>query len=198
MNKHKKRIYGSILLLGGVALLLDRTVFSTSGAPSVAQGYTDRPLSALGVETESGPTVSVAAAPFPGRLPDLGPVGELRDAFATTEVISEALIGGSEGEGIGSLRRRGGRPGAPTPESFRENHRLGGVMLGARVSFAIVDGEWLRLGDRLNDWELIEMTGTTATFRCPPLTDSTPVKGPGGTATLSVIASEPLPKRKRR
>lgn len=176
MNKRKKRIYGAILLLALLALLLDR--LSSGPAPSRAAGYTSRPLSDLGVVPIDTTTVSVAAAPFPSIPGETVRTGSVRDVFAATESVRKAMLSeeGRDGES-GQTRGRGARVATATPASFEDVHRLKGVMSGARNSFAVVDDTWLRVGDTLDRCELLAVTPTTATFRCPI-----------GEVTLSVVA----------
>lgn len=177
MNRRKKQIYGAILALGGLALLLDRIAFQTT-APSAAQASMSPSAGSTGVEAPKGPVVSVAVTPFPSDLPPVSSEHELRDVFATTDTIRAEmlLLATEDARGNGTRRTTKERTAA---ESFQRSRRLTAVMLGERLSFAIVDESWLQVGDRMDDCELTGMTGTTATFDCP-----------GGDVTLSVTAAE--------
>ncbi len=179
MNKRKKRIYLSILAVAGLALLADR--MSSGSAPASVEASTSRSLAELGVTPVETETVSVAAAPFPEtrgapERPEL-----LRDVFAPTAAVRSLMLGGARSDGA----RRGGRREAPL--SFEEAHELKGVMSGARDSFAVVDDRWLRVGDRVDECTLVEMSATTATFRCP-----------AGDVVLSVLPVESSLRRDGR
>lgn len=164
MNNRKRTIYAGILILGALALLTDRLLYGPSVQPAAAAG---RSLSALGVETSVAPTVSVAAAPFPDALPAQGPLEHLRDIFTPTERAQIALLGISADRDPRTGRlRRGGAPDVVTAEKFQQNHRLTAVLVGKESSFAIVDDNWLRVGDTLDTCELTEITGTGASFKC--------------------------------
>jgi hypothetical protein len=190
MSKRKKTIYAVILLLGAAALLVDRAM-SASPAQLVAPapraaGFSPRgrPLSESGVETATAPAVSVAATPFPDLSAHAKPIAHIRDLFAITDIVRKAMFGAAADNNTrtAEMPGRGRWPGVLTPEAFRQSHRLTAVMLGEHTSFAIVDGQWLRVGDRLDGHELIEITGTTATFQLA-----------NRRATLSVLESPAQP-----
>ncbi|MEE9294759.1 MAG: hypothetical protein V3W34_07345 [Phycisphaerae bacterium] len=192
MSKRKKILYGGILLLGALALLLDRAVSSDSSAPASAMAQSPGRLADLVAAAAFGPTVSVQAAPFPDAArATVGPafqpakrqagkpVPHTRDLFALSHVVTEAMFGaGGENNSL-AAGLRGRR--VTTAEAFEQSHRLTAVMTSRDATFAIVDEQWLRVGDRLDNCELVKIAGTAATFRCP-----------GGEAVLSVIETSKM------
>ncbi len=180
MSKKKKSLYGGILLLGALALLLDRAVSSDASTPASAMAQSPGRLADLVAAAAFGPTVSVQAAPFPdaARAEAHGSsakVDQSRDLFALSHVVREVMFGaGGENNSLAAGLRGGRR--VTTAEAFEQSHRLTAVMTSRDATFAIVDEHWLRVGDRLDNCELAELAGTAATFRCP-----------GGEAILSVI-----------
>ncbi len=163
MNRRKKTIYAAILILGGFALLSDRLLFGPPLNQAIATG---RSLSDLGIESLAKPDVSLAATPFP----KLSSVDDddgtlLRDVFVPSPVAQEALFK----TGLDSNTTDGSRSDraiAATPETFQQNHKLNAVMVGSDVVMAVVDNQWLKVGDTLDECALIRIDGSGVTFQC--------------------------------
>ena len=169
MSAKKKKLYGAIVAVGLVALLVDQ-VFLAEPAPAVAARAMPRAgvaAGAAGGEPDASVLAAgVAAAPFPRRLPDPGPIASLRDAFALTPRSRQAMLG-SSGE-TGMVDPRTGRPvGRPSAASdFESSHKLSAVMSGTDTEVAIVDEEWVSVGEVIGGCKLTRITGQTAHFQC--------------------------------
>ena len=193
MTKRKKTIYAAILALGAAALLIDRLLSPPSVQLAAAS---DRPLTALGVETPEAPAASVAAAPVPAprRRPsersEDSPFLPVRDLFATTDTVRTALLGVPDDPlSPNPLSGPGGLADVATAAIFEQEHRLTGVMVRAAgfsprgdLSIAVVDGVWLRVGDTLDGCKLIDITGAGVSFQCA-----------GGVASLSAVTRPAAP-----
>lgn len=171
MPRKKKQIYAAILVLAAALLLMDRAL--RGGSIQVASAAMARSLEALGVETSVQSGALVAAAPFPGPLPEKNIAEGLRNVFVLNRRMRNRLLGLSEGSSSSASR---GQAGLTPAAVFEREHRLSGTMVGDRVSFAIVDGAWLRVGDRLDNCQVTAITGTTVSWKCVD-----------GLSTLSVI-----------
>ena len=180
MTRRKKRIYAAILALAGSALLLDRVMLVGPPQAASADNVAHRSLSALGVQTPTARTPPLAPTPFP-ELPlhDTLP-RHLRDVFAPAALAQNALLGPEQEDAIPAIDSRRGETGAVQPERFEEDHRLLAVMISDHVTVAVVDDRWLRVGDSLDGCELVEISGTGVSFRCPH-----------GTAFLSATDDRP-------
>lgn len=175
MSKKKKQLYAGILAVAAAMLLMDRLL--RGGSVQSAVAATVRTLEALGVETSVRSSASVAAAPFPGPLPENNVTSGLRDVFVVSQRTRNRLLGLSADDALNgdpSVRRV--QKGLTSAAVFQQEHRLSGTMVGDRVSFAIVDGAWFRVGDRLDNCQMTSITGTSVTWKCAD-----------GFSTLSVI-----------
>jgi hypothetical protein len=180
VSQQKKKVYAALVVIGLVALVGDRLLNSEPSPAAALAG--PRPRSAVGGDdqaaTDSGDRAdgSVMAAAFPRALPESTSGVRVRDAFALTQVATKALQGpqatiGATKDGIVSQRPAEQRM---TAARFAENHRLSAVMHGGETNqsgsitdVAVVDGQWLQLGQVLDECTLIEITGRSAVFECP-------------------------------
>jgi hypothetical protein len=171
MTGSKKRLYIALMLLGGIALLVDR-VFLASAGPEAAQAATNpRSTTADSKPTTIDPQSSIPKASpipelqFPRQLPALDLSVALRDWFAPP-----ARPKGRE-EGVSTDK------GAPGEEEFAElivsakeafvaDHHLDGVVIQKGLRMAIVDGVWLRIGQEFDECTLSALSGRTAVFTC--------------------------------
>ncbi|MCH7526621.1 MAG: hypothetical protein IID39_04215 [Planctomycetes bacterium] len=180
MAKNKKRVYAAVLLIGALALLLDRVLSSSSPASAQASALTLGSDQAAGdgalLGKDAPAATRLATTAFPRDLPDVGSIAAVRDMFSITDTVRRAMLGansddelGLESGGTGKTDRR------VKPEQFEKVHRLTGIMLGGEITFAIVDDEWLQVGDQLDGYRLIRIDGNMAWFQCA-----------GGEAALSV------------
>lgn len=164
MLRKKKQLYAAILTLAAVALLMDRAL--RGGSLQTARAATARSLEALGVETSAAPGTSVVASPFPGALPDKS-AEELRNLFVLSDEVRSRMLGLGSSDTSGRGRAGQRRKGGITPAAvFEREHKLSGTIVGDGVSFAIVDGAWFRIGDRLDNCQVTAITGTSVTWKC--------------------------------
>lgn len=171
MSRKKKQLYAAILAMAAAMLLMDRAL--RGGSIQTASAATARSLEALGVETSAHSSASVAAAPFPGPLPEQVTAVGQRNIFVLSQRLRNRLLGLTADGGLSGRR---GREGLTSAAVFEREHRLSGTMVGDRVSFAIVDGAWFRVGDRLDNCQVTAITGTSVSWKCGD-----------GLSTLSVI-----------
>ena len=175
MSKKKKQLYAGILALAAAMLLMDRAL--RGGSAQVAIAATVRSLEALGVTTSVRPSASVAAAPFPGSLPENDTTGGLRDIFVLNQRIRDRMLGLNTDDALnGDVSGRQAQKGLTPAATFQKEHRLNGTMVSDPVSFAIVDGAWFRVGDQLDNCQMTAITGTSVSWKCGD-----------GVSTLSVV-----------
>ncbi len=160
-----RKVYLAILAAAAAALLADRLLVgydetpeqarasvgpSRPGAPAAAERPTSSPVGAAG---PSGPA-SLAdrlkkAAGEAGLDPD-----SAADAFAPSELWLAQPEEAQAGKNL------------PTPgEVFATGHRLSSVVLAGEGGWAIVNGKIVRLGERIDGFDLVELTRSSAVFQ---------------------------------
>ncbi len=186
MEVSKKKTYAVILILGGVALVVDRLILSESAAgPRLAVASEAAPSTnapATPDDTAEGPgPLAIPELPFPrdvarfsdeSRLPDLfaSPRERLRASGATDshDVTREAMAARS------SLSRA----------AFEDAHRLDGVFIQQRLRIAVIDGKWSRIGEKIDGCTVEEIASREVRFACKDgvavLTLNLRRKSPGG------------------
>ena len=87
----------------------------------------------------------------------------MRDAFALPPAAREAMLGDSERLDAATGRRVDRRSAAL---EFQKNHKLLAVMTAPDTRVAIVDEEWVRVGQAVDGCRLLEIMGQTALFEC--------------------------------
>lgn len=165
MDAKKKKTYGIVLLVGLGALLVDRFLVAE---PSPVAARTVAPAGATAdapdpIVKASSVTGRVAAAPFPRDLPAPEGIELLRDAFALTPAAREAMLGDSARLDAAAGPRADRQSAAL---EFQKKHRLLAVMTGPDTRVAIVDDEWVRVGQAVDGCRLLEIMGQTALFEC--------------------------------
>lgn len=60
----------------------------------------------------------------------------------------------------------GTRPRGLDQAAFQAGHELGGVLDHERLKIAIIDGRWLRIGDKVDGCTLTRISGDTVCFEC--------------------------------
>jgi len=169
------------MILGGLALLVDRFVLS-DGPPASADGAvrqsdTSGPrVSTLAVAT----TLAIPEVPFPRSAAMPPTQSDLRDWFAPPSQPM-ASTGAST-----STQRRGGsdNPQGLDSASFIGRHRLNGVIQNERLRIAVIDDQWMETGQMLDGCTLSVIDGTEVRFRCDD-----------GEAVLHVTPDAPVPRR---
>ena len=167
MTKERK-IYLAMLVIGLVALVLDRLTSSPQNAraedaSSFVVERTDKSASSGGSTVATGAEHTAVGPDLSVRLRALGERMRLdshsRDLFrapaswapktavmplATTAPVAD--------------------PGSPAGE-FERSHRLTAVLLSGRQRHAVVDGKMVRPGQAIDGFMLISVTHDTAVFR---------------------------------
>ena len=151
----QQKVFIGIFVCILVGLVCDRTLLlpEGAGAETVGDHRIERPpVSAMTVP--SLPTTPAASAQFKERLdallPDDDPVmTAARDAFT----LSAAWSGG----------RKQNVEGSEVSE-FRKKHRLKALILHGRGQAAFVDEEFVRIGQVLDGFRLVELDEYSATF----------------------------------
>lgn len=183
MTDKKKRIYAVVMILGAVALVLDRAVLSDGPsvpAPAGAQPAT-RPVPA------PPPATAPPARSFP--IPELHFPRDLPSVDLTTGVrdwFEPPMRRGSQGSS-GEQNPAGASLAATVATRARDflaNHRLGGVVLNGSRTIAIVDDEWIVVGQEMDHCRLADVASNTATFTCGD-----------GDAVLKLFDRDPSPSR---
>lgn len=108
--------------------------------------------------------VPIPAVPFPKNLPTFDPLRGIRDVFVRP---SEALVGD---DGLLSGQEGPNTAGPKRPSSaadFVAQHTLSAVLDDPRLKIAVVEGQWIKVGDALDDCRLTTVSGTAAHFQCP-------------------------------
>ena len=163
----KKRAYIAILILGGVALAIDRFVLpeSASAPATVIAEETPRTIAAQ-KENESRISVPIPELPFPRGLEpfDLGET--VRDLFAPPKAFSDADSENGAPDKNGTAASRGLDDERHTSATFMTQHSLEAVLVHERLRIAVIDGVWLRIGDVIDGCTLEGIAGRTARFSC--------------------------------
>jgi len=167
MPRPKNKIYIALMLLGGVALVVDRCVLTrsvTTPAPAAASAPTSTP-GTLGPEKGasgtpgSTETLATLELPFPRAIPPWNPQSPIRDIFAP---LSD--------EDATDKRRaqspRGAAGGQGTCADLVSQHHLEAVLVQESLKIAIVDGAWVRMGESVDGCVLTEIVGNKVRFRC--------------------------------
>ncbi|MFQ5489712.1 MAG: hypothetical protein ACE5GE_03220 [Phycisphaerae bacterium] len=167
MTKKKKTIYGLMLGVGLLALLVDRLMTTRPAQASAAASSAPTLPGATANDPKANPTEleSVAAAPFPRVSADGSTLPPIRDAFTLLPAAVEAL-GGQGQTGTRGPNAQSNNPSEPSAAEFAAKHELSAVLEAGGFGVAVVDGQWVRVGDVLDACKLVEITGRQAIFEC--------------------------------
>lgn len=164
MDQRKKKIYIILLVGSGVVLFVNYVLFSDEEVRRVAPvGATTVSLKTVGATKAITSADAIPELVFPRELPSWPTEGRNRDIFAAPyETVSgthasDALIAGSI--------RSSGNQNIGRAE-FADNHRLQMVLDDKQRPIAVVDDQWLHLGDEIDQCKLLSVKGTTALFDC--------------------------------
>ncbi len=164
MSKTKQKLYGTIMIVAAAALAVDHWVI---GAPRAAD--------AVLIESETLEHTLLAEAnrdepnydmprQFPENLPSMDWSRPMPNPFKLPPEIARRNLAlntdGADSETT-PLGRRPGEP--PRAAEFLRAHRLSGVFIGQS---AIVDGHVVRIGQKVDDAELLRVEGNKAHFQC--------------------------------
>ena len=164
MSKTKQKLYGTIMIVAAAAFAVDHWVI---GSPKAAD--------AVPIESETlGHTLLAEAdatepnydmpRQFPENLPSMDWSRPMPNPFEPPPEVArrnQASDTGDRDAETAPLRRRPGEP--PRVAEFVEAHRLSGVFVG---QCAIVDGRVVRIGQKIDDAELLRVEGNKAHFQC--------------------------------
>lgn len=164
MSKTKQKLYGTIMIVAAAAFAVDHWVI---GDPKAADAV---PIESETLEhallTEAGPNEPNYDMPrqFPENLPSMDWSRPMPNPFEPPqEVARRNQTPNTDGEDS-ETSRLGRRPGEPPRAAeFVAAHRLSGVFVGQS---AIVDGRVVRLGQEVDDAELLRVEGNKAHFQC--------------------------------
>ena len=165
MTGRKKQLYIALILLGGVALFVDRVFLSAAG-PQAALATTNPQSSSVKRQAPIAQASPIPELHFPRQLPALDMNAALRDWFAPP-----ARPENQDEQGVSTDNGAPGEKQLVEPilspkEAFAARHRLEGIVLQKGLKMAIVDGVWLRIGQEFGDCALRELSGRTAVFTC--------------------------------
>ena len=157
MPRAKKKIYIAVMLLGGVALVVDRCVLTTSVTMPATVAATAPPPPAA--SAPSAETLATLELPFPRAIPAWDPQSPIRDLFApfSDENATDKRH---------TRSRRGADAGQGTCAAFVTQHRIEAVLVQESLKIAIVDGAWVRIGESVDGCILTEIVGNKVRFRC--------------------------------
>lgn len=166
MTRKKKRLYIGLIIVGGMALMVDRLLLHGAAPESAVAGAPELPAaprrSKPAPAATAGQVDAETAIPelvFPRNLPAYRDDAPLRDWFAPpsppekpTGFFANLMGSGSQ---IGSMLGNGPSPappegGATVPHPVRllgESVVLEGVMVMGPSRIAVISGRWLRVGD---------------------------------------------------
>lgn len=167
MSSQKKRLYLALLLLGAVALMLDRFVFSggVTGPDTAIASDTDTGATPIaGAAGDEKSTVAIPELRFPRGLTPVGPNWSIRDLFLPPKLRaqheSDRATAGKNASGPRTRPDRVGR------DEFQSRHRADGVIEVERLTMAIVDGLWMQIGQTLDGCRLTEASENEVRFAC--------------------------------
>jgi len=173
MNMGKKQIYALILGLAIIGLAVDKFLLSASVTnPDDAYGATDSiPLSSRiqdGASVKGTAGTPIPELPFPRALPPFDPVIDHRDLFAIPKPVMDRLMQSHLGDITDQANAVETRRSTTTAKEFRSRHHLSAVISYADKKLAIVDSEWLYVGDELDDCTLVDITVSSrkVVFEC--------------------------------
>lgn len=172
--KTKTIIYTAVVGVGLIALVVDRCFLGATAPQSSAAGEPDDNIShdqELHAQTAAParrrPAVAAAAGKisvpelhFPRNLPTFDSAMELRDLFQRPGVAPARGGKSIAGHPGGDEEKAIGR------ESFAAAHHVDGVFVQERLKIAIVNGKWVREGEKIDECTLLRIEGDSAVFQC--------------------------------
>lgn len=168
MTKRRRTVYLGLMVVGGMALAVDRCVLSDGAiTPEQAMALDADRVSVHPAIPATTSTMSVVpVVPFPAGIDSYDPRSPLRNIFLPRSL--DKRVGDAEAAPDKHGRNsRGSRDKTNvSSEVFTSTHRLIGVMLYDGLRIAIVDGLWLRIGQHVDGCVLQNVAGNQAQFRC--------------------------------
>ncbi len=174
MSRRKRRVYAAMMILGAIAMVVDRVALS--GADAVAPDPTrknhqpeagvNRLTAAAAPPTTSQPPANlpIPEVPFPRGVEDYASAMPVRDLFARVSVAGST--GGASPDKDDTHAGLPGRASALSSAVFSARRRLHAVIMLQRLRIAVVDGKWVRVGQVIDGCELRSLSGNQARFIC--------------------------------
>lgn len=163
MTGQKKRTYLGLMLVCGIALVVDRCVKpETATAPEPAAAG----ILPAGSPPEAGPLLSIPELPFPEGINSFDPPPDWRDLFAPPRRPARQSETSKASDKPPARPASPSGPGKAGREGFVTQHTLNGVMIDERLRIAIVDGKWLTEGRSVDGCILTRLTGREVQFEC--------------------------------
>jgi hypothetical protein len=154
----KQIIYGSVLALAGVAWVIDAAFFGPPTAASAAQSDADP--AAVGAKSVAGQVVVADGSEhlLTMRLQKWSTdhsteLSEIPDVFQPTPKAAPTVVATPQT-----------RPAEDKALVFNRQHRLIAIVLEGAGGYALIDGRVLRVGQVIDDAELIGLTPRLARF----------------------------------
>ncbi len=164
MSKTKQKLYGTILIVAAAALGVDHWLIGDPKAASAVPIESETLEHTLLAKEEPTEPSHDMPRQFPDNLPGMDWSRPIPNPFELPPEVARrdpAPETGSEDPETSRLGRRPGEP--PRAAEFVEAHRLSGVFVGQS---AIVDGRIVRLGQKIDEAELLRVEGDKAHFQC--------------------------------
>ena len=165
MSRRRRSAYLALMLLGGAALMIDRTVLSdgVTGPDSAVATSASDPIIPMASPIKHQ---TVPVLHFPRGFDSYEVSEGIRDIFSPLQKqdIGNGAKVGTDKNGLyadGSLAIS-----SASTMAFSKAHRLGGVILSDRLKIAIVDGAWVKVGQVVDGCRLDSVSGNEARFVC--------------------------------
>ncbi len=167
MTKKRKHLYAVILILGVIVIALDRVSQNpTISAPATAVAASaNHPNSPQDSVTPNHTNFSIPEMPFPENLPPFDNHFALRDIFVPPLARSKANLSNDDADNGRSDRDR--HAGPLRSDVFSSHHSLNAILNGPRLKIAVIDEQWVHVGDILDGCKLQKIEGISAIFSCP-------------------------------
>ncbi len=169
MQRPTKRTYFVVMLLGGVALIVDRCVLTKSvtnprpvTVATTSLPDTSGPKIADALSTGASGTTEtplILELPFPRSIPAWNPQTPIRDIFAPISDDDE-----TDRQHPRSQREAAGGHG--TCAGLLAHYHLEAVLVQESFKIAILNGAWVRVGESVDECTLTEIIGNNVRFRC--------------------------------
>ncbi len=165
----KKKLYGVILGSCGLAFLVDTFLLDGSPDSATASMVTSGATIGMPVSFDGKTNAKSIAIPqihFPSNLSSFTFSSELPDLFEPPDK-QKNLQDKTENDDLG-LKRAGAiaDPSLVDTQKFEEKKQLDAIYTGDSLKIAIVNGQWVHLGQTIDGCKLKEIRTNEAVFEC--------------------------------
>lgn len=161
MSTKRKQSYLLFAIVGILGLVFDRLVLSdVDTVPAKASA------SQAQIPVKESGFLSMPELPFPKNLEPYSTHRAIRDIFAMPTDLQPATAIEDATAQMGADQHPGGDNEALTAAQFLLEHHLDGLLDTNGLRLAIVDGQWLRVGQLISGCTLERIIGTSAHFEC--------------------------------